>query len=218
MILSSSILDDIRHRCTHPDQKTLYRKLGVAYIYCETSQQEKQTAVGIFRSIIRQLVEADMSPRPDSGSALSLVRLFLSQNDGFPTMTTNSLAGLLSSIMMKRFDEAIVLIDALDECAYRVEGRSNRQDLIDQLTEVPKLKLLVTSRDPPSGEKLLKNAKIIEIKPKPVDVDEYMAFRLKSSMADFDQSEDLQRKIRNTIGDYYSAMYEDPTRLSLLNH
>jgi hypothetical protein len=209
MIRSSSILDSIRLRCAHPDQKTLDRKLGVAYIYCETSQQEKQTAVGIFRSIIRQLVEADMSSRPDSGSALSLVRRFLSQNDGSPTMTTSSLAGLLSSIM-KRYDETIVLIDALDECAYRVKGFPNRQALIDRLAEVPNLKLLVTSRDSPSGEKLLKNAKIIEIKPKPVDVDEYMAFRLEGSEAGLDQSKDLQRKIRDTIGAHYSAMYEDP--------
>ena len=204
MILSSSILDSIRLRCAHPDQKTLDRKLGVACIYCETSQQEKQTAVGIFRSIIRQLVEADMS-----GSALSLVRRFLSQNDGSPTMTTSSLAGLLSSIM-KQYDETIVLIDALDECAYRAKGFPNRQALIDRLTEVPSLKLLVTSRDSPSGEKLLKNAKIIEIKPKPVDVDEYMAFRLEGSEAGLDQSKDLQRKIRDTIGAHYSAMYEDP--------
>lgn len=209
MIFSSSILDSIRLRCAHSDQKALDRKLGVACIYCETSREEKQTAVGIFRNIIRQLVEADMSSRPDSSSALSLVRSFLSQNDGSPTMTTSSLSGLLSSIM-KFFDETIVLIDALDECAYRVKGFPNRQVLIDQLTEVPKLKLLVTSRDSPFGEKLLKSAKIIEIKPKPVDVDEYTTFRLEGSEAGLNQSRDLQRKIRDTIGVHYSAMYEDP--------
>ncbi|KIW70313.1 hypothetical protein, variant [Phialophora macrospora] len=203
--LFSSILDSIRSRSAHPDQKTLDKKLGVAYVYCETSQQETQTAVQIFRSIIRQLVELDMSSRPDFDSALSLVKRFLSQQDGSVTMTTRSLAGLLSSVM-KRFDETIVLIDALDECAYRVNGFPNRQDLIDRLTEVPKLKLLITSRDSPS-DNVLKNAKVIEIRPKPADVDEYVASRLKGSEAGLDQSKDLQRKIKDAIGARYSALF-----------
>jgi hypothetical protein len=185
-------------------------KLGVACVYCQYSLKEEQTAVQLVKSIVRQLVERNMSS-PSESALKELTQFFNAPEDpetpGIPfAPELKDFISLLFSIT-KRFEETIVIIDALDECADRVGGFPNRELLLDELSKLPKLKLLVTSRDRPSNSRLVKGVKELEIKPSPVEIEAYTRFRLRGSKAELDDDSEWENVIVNTIHRDYSNMY-----------
>jgi hypothetical protein len=147
------------------------------------------------------------SPNP---LALKELKQFLNrsedpENPGTPFVPVlKDFISLLSSIS-KRFEETIIIIDALDECVDRVGGFPNREPLLNELSKLP-LKLLVTSRDRPSSVQLTSAVNELEIKPNPVEIEAYARFRLSGSKAKLDEGSNLENMIVNAIHQDYSEM------------
>jgi hypothetical protein len=208
LVYRSSVLDQICRDYTKPENTKSGSKLGVACFYCQYNLKEEQTAVKLVKSIIRQLVERNMSsPNP---LALKELKQFLNrsedpENPGTPFVPVlKDFISLLSSIS-KRFEETIIIIDALDECVDRVGGFPNREPFLNELSKLP-LKLLVTSRDRPSSVQLISGVKELEIKPNPVEIEAYARFRLSGSRAKLDEGSKLENMVVNTIHQDYSEM------------
>src|SRR2546429_9430381 len=83
--------------------------------------------------------------------------------------------------MLKRFNKAIVVVDALDECAVAINRLPNRKEFIGALSAVPKLKLFITSRDLPDIRALLPQAAELPIHSDHDDVKSYINWRIEKS-------------------------------------
>ncbi|KAE9376058.1 ankyrin [Stipitochalara longipes BDJ] len=152
--------------------------VGIAYVYCNYANQRQQTALGLIKSITRQLVQRDLSP--EKSSSLSQTRKFQEKHKSIPP-TIEDYTSLLASIT-ERFKKTIVVIDALDECADLIDGHPNRKAFIKALMTVPELKLFITSRSLPAIRKLLPQAsEQLPIHSNHDDVMSYLNWRIEES-------------------------------------
>ena len=113
--------------------------MACAYFFFDgrDGQKELQTVESLIRSLIRQFCT------PYGGLPATLTKLFHSCHDGDCQPTVISLQATLIHIL-EAFDDAYIVLDALDECA-------ERRDILKWITEMiclrkDKLHLLVTSR------------------------------------------------------------------------
>jgi hypothetical protein len=121
-----------RHCKTNPSS-------AFAYFFFDgrDGQNESQTVGSLIRSLIRQF------STPFSGVPAVLAKLYHSCHDGGAPPSVESLCATLL-LILEVFDEAYIVLDALDECA-------KRNDVLKWIEEMTswrkgKLHLLATSR------------------------------------------------------------------------
>ena len=128
---SSTIIEDVYHHCESN------ASFAIAYFYFDFNDAEKQQSDNLICSLITQL--SLQSPScPDA-----LAALYSQNQDGQRQPTTESLMTTLKSIL-RGFQHAYVILDALDECGDREQLLS----LIEDITEwkLGTLHMLTTSR------------------------------------------------------------------------
>ncbi|KAK7425560.1 hypothetical protein QQZ08_008001 [Neonectria magnoliae] len=114
--------------------------MAVSYAYCEyDASKEDQEAISILKSIARQLVEC--APRSQRSRLIQETRDFLKHLG--PEKSATLEVDFLTSITSK-FQQAIVVIDALDECPSEVTGGvTNRigeiKDILTSAAEASKM-------------------------------------------------------------------------------
>jgi hypothetical protein len=203
----------VDHICEHGKSVT---KIGIAYVYCEYHSQEQQTALGLIRSIIRQLVERDLSP--EENSSLCRARKFLQKGHETKPPTLKDYCSLLTSIM-GRFNKTVVVVDALDECAVHINSLPNRKAFVEALSALPKLKLFITSRDLPAIRDLLPQATELPIHSDHDDVMSYLDWRIEESVklsSYIEKKPPLKAKIVDAVEKKYSNMYVTDASLQSL--
>ncbi|KAL1988820.1 hypothetical protein VTN96DRAFT_7704 [Rasamsonia emersonii] len=149
-------------------------KSGLAYLYCDFTNQREHTIVGLISSLARQLVESrgHLSPNPLMREANAFYQKFQGRLPGLMDFKQ------LLKDLVGHLDKTFVVIDALDECAeFDEDGGSNRETLINVLLSLP-VRLLVTSRHYSTIEILFKDAKTLEISPDPDDIKSYVHWRI----------------------------------------
>jgi hypothetical protein len=128
---SSTIIEDVYRHCESDPS------FAITYFYFDFNDAEKQQSENLIRSLITQL--SFQSPScPDA-----LAALYSQNQNGQRQPTTESLMITLKSIL-RGFQHAYVILDALDECGDREQLLS----LIEDITEwkLGMLHVLTTSR------------------------------------------------------------------------
>ncbi|KAK0610684.1 hypothetical protein B0T17DRAFT_658441 [Bombardia bombarda] len=87
-------------------------KVGIAYLYCSIDNEALQTTIGFISSIARQLVETPVT-RPNS--VMKEAESFRKQHSGRPARLSDYVE-LIKSLLC-HLDDALVVVDALDECS-----------------------------------------------------------------------------------------------------
>ena len=139
-ILSSTIISELLRACH------LRSEVSVAYFYFDFNELEKQKSDVMIRSLITQLSEQPTKELKE------LKLLFSFCNNGQRQPDTKSLLTVLKGIL-KGFNKAYVVLDALDECL-------DRQQLLESVEEIqrwrlPQLHMLLTSRQLPDIQEVL---------------------------------------------------------------
>ena len=175
--------------------------VGIAYVYCDYNAQIEQTALQLIASITKQLVEQKLL-------LIRRVKDLQERRKGGPP-TWKDCTELLASIV-RQFDKAIVVVDALDECT-EVGDRQfqNREEFVKELLGLP-LKLFITSRHLETIGGLLQSATKLEIRPDPGDIRSYLNSRIQDSTklkAYIKKDSELKNDIINTVVTKYSEVY-----------
>ena len=170
---------------------------AVAYLYCNYSDVEKQTASNLLSCLAYQLFTQQpcaSTPEATGGTKSSIANSV--------TLLKSAITGLAS---------VFIVIDALDEIP---EEDGRRKAMISELLSLtPVVRLLILSRDLPNIRRQLKHAIHVEIKASEGDVLEYIDTRITGSerlSAYVTKDEGLRKVIRTTVASKACGMYISP--------
>ncbi|KAH0538579.1 hypothetical protein FGG08_004829 [Glutinoglossum americanum] len=146
--------------------------IGIAYIFCNYKEAEKQTPTNLMADLLRQfLLRKSVIP----GELKALY-------ESHALKRTRPSLGEFSRLLQVAaggFSKIFVVIDALDECP---ETGEIRDILLDQIRSLqPKISLLVTSRHISNIELQLQSAVRLEIRATDEDITNYLKGRISSS-------------------------------------
>ena len=191
-ILSSTIISEILQKYH------LRSETSVAYFYFDFNELAKQKSDEMIRSLITQL------SRQSTKDPKKLKLLFSFCNNGQRQPDTTDLLIVLKDIL-KGFNKAYVVLDALDEC-------SDRQQLLEGIEEIqrwelPQLHMLLTSRQLPDIQEVLglwtSSQNRIHIQSKLVDADilNYVHERLQNDreLKRWRNKPQVQEEIKTTL-------------------
>lgn len=173
---------------------------GVAYIYCDYKAKEQQTLESLLASLLHQL----LLHRPTYHDRLVSLYRSRSSHQDRPSISDYS---QLIQATVQSYNRVYFVIDALDECS---EANGTRKDLLVELQRLkPAANILITSRDLPSIERLLKDAARIEIRASDEDIKNYVEDRISSSerIASYvRKNPDLKSRILKDVSEKASGM------------
>lgn len=130
--LASFVIDDLR-TIPVPNGRTV----GVAWTYCNYTERGSQNTVSLISSLLRQLVK-NLTDIPSEISDL-----FDTHSRGIMPLIMAEIKQALLAVA-KPYDQAFIVVDALDECE---ESYGTRDAFTKELLVLPlKLQLLVTCR------------------------------------------------------------------------
>jgi hypothetical protein len=142
----------------HPTSSTIIQELighcisnppfAIAYFYFDFRDRGKQS----HEHLLRSLVTLFSAQCPSTSEALE--RLYSSNQDGRWQPTANALVTTLEDIL-RSFQQAHIVVDALDECTDREELSGLIEEIVNWKIET--LHILVTSRKEREIDKCLKD-------------------------------------------------------------
>lgn len=178
------MIDYLKHKINE-------QEIGIAFIYCNYREREKQTTVNLVASLLKQLIQTKLVI---PSKLCSLYKQHIRRKSR-PTLVECS---ELLYLELAACSRAFIIVDALDECD---ETRGTRSDLISQLLRLPSsTSLMITSRDVPSIQLELSRFCRLEIRASDADVKTYLEGHI-------EREERLKRHVqadpalRNTILD-----------------
>lgn len=170
MLSRSTVID-------HLEQEHRQENTGIAYVYC-VHNGANQTASNFLGSSLRQLAM-------QSVAMLEGIKSCYKHHARYGTRPSlNEVARLLRS-QVEKFDAVFIIIDALDECPERDQTR--KSFLAEVRALLPKVSLMVTSRNMPSIENMFKHDMRLEIRAQDRDIRRF----IKSQMEQRDELVDL---------------------------
>ena len=151
---------------TFPDSKS-----GIAYVYCSYKEQS-QSMLQLLGSLLQQLARQ----RPILSDEISNLYYSHSPHNSCPSLT--DLSSLLKS-ESGSFERLFVIVDALDECTEEDDERARFVRTV--LNSIPKVYLLVTSRDIATIDNEIGPSIRLDISANPQDVQHYILDQCQSS-------------------------------------
>jgi ankyrin repeat domain-containing protein 50 len=146
--------------------------IGIAFIYCNYKEKDKQTVIGLIASLLRQLVERHDNI-PDEVQELYASRLALKTRPGL--MDYSKILQLIAA----KYSKVFLVIDALDESN---ESHGTRSGLIKEIRKLPRnLHFLCTSRHIPDIEQQFGGSICQEVRASDIDVERYLVERIEQS-------------------------------------
>ncbi|KAG8526588.1 uncharacterized protein KY384_008789 [Bacidia gigantensis] len=164
----------------------LYRKIGVAYVYCNYKEQNKQTLGNLLASVWRQIFQYETV---DNSEVRQLYEKHVNKGT---RPKVKDIARILSQ-EIDRYENVYLFVDALDECT----NEETRETFIRQLQELqPRICLIVTSRFSDSIARAFKEAPVLEICANRADVQAYVMGRIARSgrLARYVNSDEMLKK------------------------
>ena len=141
--------------------------IGMAWIYCNYNERDKQTVHDLIASLLKQLVQDN----PIISEGINSLYEEHHRKNTHPSLA--ELADKLGN-EVGRYYKAFIIVDALDELVER-----DRKPLIDQIQSVAKkANLLITSRPLPMITRIFQDAKSIDIRADDRDVQKYIEDRI----------------------------------------
>lgn len=171
----------------------------VAWVYCDYTEQQFQTADNLLLSIIRQLASGS------SGICKAIMESFKHHQKKGTRPNFSETIKMLKS-QLRQCGKPYIVIDALDEYG----DANDRQRVIPILQGCQTgLQLLVTSRPVPAIKDLLQPEYELEIKAQDVDIEGYLMERMKSNSrlaSHMKRAPDLKEAMLHTIRDKVQGM------------
>ncbi|KAG9963712.1 hypothetical protein KCU61_g3432, partial [Aureobasidium melanogenum] len=152
-MITSFVVSNVEERYKNDAQ------VGVAYIYCQFSRQEEQTAEYLKSSILRQLLDR-LNVIPDR------IRSSYNSSRGKDDLTPDEVSDLLYFIL-GLFKKSVLIIDAIDELPV-----STRDEFLPQILTLQRgfdMNIFATSRHAKMTQKLL-NGSWVEIRAREEDL------------------------------------------------
>ncbi|KAH7113480.1 hypothetical protein B0J13DRAFT_533856 [Dactylonectria estremocensis] len=191
-ILMSIVVDELTTRFGNDES------VGIAYLYCNFRRQDEQKAEELLASILKQLVQGQMSL---PGSVKSLydkhkdrrTRPLLDEL----SRTLQSIAGIYSKIF--------ILIDALDE--YQATDRKRGLSEIFELQAKCRASVFATSRFIPEVTEKFNGRPSLEIRASEQDVRRYVAGHMSHLPSFVRRCPDLQEEIKTATVKAVDGMF-----------
>lgn len=185
-IMASVVVDDLFHRFQDDSE------IGIAYIYCNFKDQERQNHYDLLSSIAKQLAQGQ-SPIPGS-----LKALYNAHQRRGTSRTLQETMDMLDTVASS-YKSVFIIIDALDEC----ESKS-RQALLSEVFRLQRrhpTNILATTRDIPDiiESNNFQNVTVLRILASDVDVSRYISSRIPDMQGFVQRRPDIQEEIRKGI-------------------
>ncbi|RYP13640.1 hypothetical protein DL767_010650 [Monosporascus sp. MG133] len=141
--------------------------IGVAYIYCNYKAQADQTTTNLLAAILKQLAQ------PQPYVAEPVARLYDHHGD---RKTRPSLEEIISALrsVLTNYSTVYVVVDAIDECAYKDGTRSQLLAKLRDLQSNTDMRLMVTSRFIPEVENEFRSMPTLEVRASGTDVKRFV--------------------------------------------
>lgn len=181
---------------------TSYRKdanIGIAYIYCNFRNQEKQEPAQIFASLLRQLVQG----RP---CVPECVKSFYRLHKDKPGPPPNKILNILHAITAE-YSRTFIVIDALDEIQVSDGGCIELLSEIFNIQTKTGINLFATSRLLPEILQAFKGSISLEISASRDDVRMYLEGHMTRLPSCVRRNSALQENIKTEIVKAVDGMY-----------
>ena len=168
--LADNIVYTNRSFIIHTLQLVDSKCLGVAYLYCNYSEAEKQSPTNLLKSILQQLVLR-------TGILVNEMTELYEKHS--KTMTTPSLGECCQLLKAAAgcLPKVCIVIDALDECT-----EATRDILLSEIRQtMPRIHLFITSRHMFSHQCAREDSLCLEISADEMDIRQYLYERMKDS-------------------------------------
>ena len=148
---------------------TQEKETALAYSYCSYKEQSKQSPVALIGALLQQIIHY----KP--GSIPSEVMAYYEEAGDIGRRPTLTQVSQLLHSEIQRLDTAYIVIDALDEC----EESTRDTVLIHLMNLLPKIRLLITSRQMPLTGPGLHPVCTLEIRATDSDIQKCLENRLR---------------------------------------
>lgn len=192
-ILASTVID-------HLKQSYRQEETGIAYIYC-VHNGAHQTPINFLGSLLQQLAL-------ESVAILEDIKSCHKHHARYGTRPTLDEISRLLRSQVEKFDQVFIVIDALDECPERDQTR--KLLLVGVRSLLPKVRIMVTSRDIPSIENMLKYDTRLEIRAREHDLRNFIKSQMehRDGLADLlEDHDDVQSSITATLLEKTNGMF-----------
>ncbi|KAJ3486515.1 hypothetical protein NLG97_g6599 [Lecanicillium saksenae] len=132
-ILTSIVIESLRSRFDS------VQEVGIAYLYCNFQQQQKQQTDNLLASLLQQLAQP-LSSLPDSVKSL-----YESHNNTRTRPSVDDISKTLQSVATM-YSRVFIIVDALDECRETDSVRTRLLSEISSLQAKCGVNILATSR------------------------------------------------------------------------
>jgi Cdc6-like AAA superfamily ATPase len=174
--------------------------IKVTYVYCNFRQQHEQKPADLLASILKQLVQQQLSiPQ-------SVKSLYERHKDKRTRPSVGEISKALRSTVTD-YQRAFIIIDALDECQASGANRAKFLTEIFNLQAKTGANLFATSRFIPEIEKEFKGSVSLEIRASDEDVCRYLDGHMSRLPSFILRSPDLQEEIKTEIIKVADGMY-----------
>lgn len=186
-IMTSVVIDHLIHRFRDDP------KVGIAYIYFNFKDTERQNCHDLLSSLAKQLAQS-CSPFPTSLETL------YNTHKKYKTMRSTEETIVLLQMLSSYYDRIFIIMDALDECSRN--ARLAFLPEIFRLQQRYQVNIFATTRDIPEilQSKDLKDSIPVEIRASEEDVLRYVSGRIARMQSFVSSNLDLQKEIKNIIG------------------
>jgi len=184
-ILTAATINDLTTRFHgNPD-------IGIAYIYCNFRQKDKQKAQDLLASLLKQL--SHRSSLPDSVKSL-----YDKHRDKRTRPSIDEVSRALQSVAAI-YSRVFIIVDALDECQASDGCRARFLTEIFSLQTKTGANLFTTSRSIPEITEMFKRSMSLEIRASEEDVRRYLEGHMSKLPGFVGRSSDLQEEIKTGV-------------------
>jgi hypothetical protein len=186
-ILTAVVVDDLlARRVTDNNESTI----GVAFLYCSSSQKEEPTSEDLLLSVLKHLSQG-LPSLPES------VRTLHQTHQAARTRPLlRDIVSCLKSIV-DQYKTTFIIVDAIDECPSGC--RPKLLKTLFHLRDAHGANLLATSRPHHEIEARFPKDSVLEINASPADVNQYLEAHMSDLPGFVSSQRDLQEMIKEVI-------------------
>jgi Cdc6-like AAA superfamily ATPase len=174
--------------------------IGIAYLYCNFRQQDKQKPTDLLLSLLKQLVQE----QPFIPESIKRLHELHNRQRTWPSL--DEISKVLHSVIADH-SRTFLIIDALDECQVSDGGRTRLLSEIFNLQRQTHANLFVTSRFIPEIAREFKERTSLEIRASDEDVGRYIDGYIPKLPSFVRSNPKLQEEIKAAIIKVVDGMY-----------
>ncbi|RYO78730.1 hypothetical protein DL762_008550 [Monosporascus cannonballus] len=174
--------------------------IGVAYIYCNYKAQADQTTTSLLAAILKQLAQA----RPSVADPVA--RLYNRHPDRRTRPSLEEIINALRSVL-SNYSSVYVVVDALDECAYKDGTRNQLLATLRDLQSETDMHLMVTLRFIPDIENEFRSTPTLEVRASGADVKRFVLGQIYRLPKCVQRDDELQGFALDKIAEAVDGMF-----------